>query len=107
MFTKQTVPLTIADYKHILEYYHATIPTTNREIKLAAERLMNEKMCRCIKRIQTDKESTAIAVCTNSIFNSKGLRRGSFRCGKKNNKQHIVFTKAKRTNQKTKTKRAK
>ena len=74
--------LTNNDYKHILEYYKISIPKSKRLLKINAEKIMSEKLCRCIKKIApTEKnESRAIGICTKTIFNKKGYTRGKFKC---------------------------
>jgi hypothetical protein len=73
--------LTTTDYKKILEYYNILIPKSSRLIKAAAEKILAEKLCRCIKKVGKDKdEGRAIGICTKTIFNSKGYTRGKFKC---------------------------
>ena len=40
-----------ADYKKILEYYEKPIPKSKRLLKMSAEKIMSEKLCRCIKKV--------------------------------------------------------
>jgi hypothetical protein len=75
--------LSNSDYIQILKYYKISIPSTNKKIKLEAEKILAEKLCRCIKKIKIKPESRAIGVCTRSIFNKKNLVRGKFNCTKK------------------------
>ena len=56
------------DYKKILEYYKQPIPTSKREIKLNAEKILASKLCRCIKKIEPSNESKSIGICTKTIF---------------------------------------
>jgi hypothetical protein len=73
------------DYKQILEFYNLPIPRTSSLIKTEAEKILSDKLCRCIKKLEPIKESRAIGICTKTIFNRKGLTRGKFNCkGKKN-----------------------
>ena len=73
------------DYKQILEFYNLPIPKTSRLIKTEAEKILAEKLCRCIKKLEPMNESRAIGICTKTILNRKGLTRGKFNCkGKKN-----------------------
>ena len=77
--------LSINDYKQILEFYNLPIPKTSSLIKTEAEKILTDKLCRCIKKLEPIKESRAIGICTKTIFNRKGLTRGKFNCkGKKN-----------------------
>ena len=68
------------DYKLILEYYKKPIPKSSRLLKLHANKILSEKLCRCIKKIETKNESIAIGICTKTIFNRKGYTRGKFKC---------------------------
>ena len=78
--------LTKKDHIKILEFYNITIPKTVGEIKEAVDKIMATKLCKCIK------SGNAIASCTKSIFKSKGLTRGAFRCRKN---RTVRFTKMK------------
>ena len=82
--------LTIKDYKSILEFYKNPIPKSKRLLKLNAEKLLISKLCRCIKKVDKDSESRAIGICTKTIINNKGFKRGKFTCKKK---QSIVHKK--------------
>jgi len=77
--------LNINDYKQILEYYKKDIPKSSRLIKNVAEKILSEKLCRCIKKLDTGNEGRAIGICTKAVINRKGLTRGKFNCrGKRN-----------------------
>ena len=82
--------LTINDYKHILEFYKKPMPKSKRLLKQQAEKLLAEKLCRCIKKIDKQNESRAIGICTKTIINNKGFTRGKFTCKKK---QTIILKK--------------
>ena len=41
---------------------------------------MAEKLCKCIKKLDPEFEEKAIAICSNTIFNNKNLKRGKFSC---------------------------
>jgi hypothetical protein len=69
-----------ADYTKILEYYQKPIPKSKRLIKITAEKIMSEKLCRCIKKVDKENETRAIGICTKTIFNKKGYTRGKFKC---------------------------
>ena len=73
------------DYIAILNYYKKPIPKSKRLLKMNAEKILREKLCRCIKKIEPSNEARSIGICTKSIFNRKGLTRGKFSCtGKRN-----------------------
>ena len=71
------------DYNKILEFYNKSIPKSNRLLKIQAEKLLANKLCRCIKKINKVNESRAIGICTKTIINNKGFTRGKFTCKKK------------------------
>ena len=72
------------DYKNILDYYKIPIPKSNILLKQIAEQILAEKLCKCIKQVDSRNEAKSIGICTKNIFNKKGLTRGSFKCkGKK------------------------
>ena len=68
-----------ADYKKILEYYEMSIPKSKRLLKMSAEKIMSEKLCRCIKKVGLPEERS-IGICTKTIINAKGYTRGKFKC---------------------------
>ena len=71
-----------SDYIKILNFYKMDIPSTYKEIKLNAEKILAEKLCRCIKKVDIENEARAIGICTKTIINRKGLKRGKFKCKK-------------------------
>jgi hypothetical protein len=87
------------DYIKILNYYDINISPkdSSKTIKHKAETILAEKLCKCIKKVKnsdsvnasgddktsSESESKAIAICSNSIFEKKGLERGLFDCKKK------------------------
>jgi hypothetical protein len=89
--------LTNNDYKKILEYYNKPIPKSKRLLKNQAEKLLANKLCRCIKKVDKENEARSIGICTKTIINNKGFTRGKFTCKKK---QTINLSKTK--NNKTK-----
>jgi hypothetical protein len=91
--------LTNNDYKRILEFYNKSIPKSKRLIKIHAEKLLATKLCRCIKKIDKENEVRSIGICTKTIINNKGLKRGKFTCKKK---ETINLKKKKNTTRKNK-----
>ena len=87
--------LTNKDYISILKYYNKNIPKSKILIKNQAEKIMAQKLCKCIKKVDPIYEAKSIGICTKSIFNRKGLTRGQFQCKKT---QSVKF---KKTNNKT------
>lgn len=90
--------LTINDYKHILEFYKKPIPKSKRLLQTQAEKLLAEKLCRCIKKVDKKNEARAIGICTKTIINNKGFTRGKFTCKKKQtiNLKKIISTRKNR-----------
>jgi hypothetical protein len=93
--------LTNKDYVSILKYYNMDIPKSKRLLKKHAEKIMAEKLCKCIKKIDLINESKSIGICTKTIFNRKGFTRGQFECKKK---QSVKFRKTYKFTNKSKNK---
>ena len=75
------------DFINILKFYkidHHSNDSLN-SIKIKAEKIIGEKLCSCIKKVDPNlsDESKAIAICTNSILNKKGLNLNKFSCKKR------------------------
>ena len=79
------------DYIKILNFYNKPIPNSKRLIQKHAEKILAEKLCRCIKKLDPVNEARSIGICTKTIFNNKGYTRGKFSCKKK---QHVSFRKS-------------
>jgi hypothetical protein len=76
--------LTNKEYKKILDYYNKPIPYSKSLLKKHAENILAEKLCRCIKKLDPEKEARSIGICTKTVINRKGYTRGKFQCkGKK------------------------
>lgn len=83
--------LTSIDYRHILEFYRKPLPKSDRLLKLQAEKLLANKLCRCIQKVGKHiPEQIAIGTCTKTVINNKGFTRGQFKC---RNKQTIKLYK--------------
>lgn len=85
--------LTTKDYINILKYYKLSIPKSKKLLKKQAEKIMAEKLCKCIKKINPENEPKSIGICTNTIFNRKGFTRKTFQCKKT---QSVKFIKTKK-----------
>jgi len=88
--TLNSKSLTKRDYEKILDYYKIKIPSSVKLMREKADKILSEKLCRCIKKVDTIIEAKAIGVCTKNIFNRKGLTRGKFNC---KGKQNITYKK--------------
>ena len=84
--------ITINDYKHILEFYNKPIPKSQILIKKQGQHILATKLCRCIKKVDVKNEARSIGICTKTIINNKGYRRGKFSC---KNKPQIILSKKK------------
>lgn len=82
--------LTNSDYVSILNYYKMPIPSSKSKIKTHAESIMSDKLCRCIKKVDDTDEAKSIRICTKSIFQNRGYKRGKFGCKKK---KYLTFKK--------------
>ena len=87
----RSLKLTTQDYIKILEYYNLNIPKSKRQLKHNAEKILRDKLCKCIKKVEPENESRSIGICTKSVINSKGLKRGKFSCT--GTRRTIVLTK--------------
>lgn len=94
--------LTKDDHRQILEYYHQPVPYSARIAKIQAEKILSTKLCRCIKKADRRNEKRAIGICTKSIINRKGFKRGAFRC---KTRSKIVLYKGTRTRRRRGTRR--
>jgi hypothetical protein len=80
MSNKLTNKLSNKDYINILKFYKMNIPKSRQLLKIQAEKIMAEKLCKCIKKLDTEFEEKSIAICSKTIFNNKKLKRGQFSC---------------------------
>jgi len=87
--------LTKKDYVSILKFYNMQIPKSNRLIKKNAEKILADKLCKCIKSVdpKIKNEPRAIGICTKTIFNNKGYTRGKFKC---KDKKYVSLKKTKK-----------
>ena len=85
--------ITDKDYKKILKFYKINIPKSKRTLKNKAEKILAIKLCRCIKKVGLKNEGKSIGICTKTIFNSKSLTRGKFKC---KSKQSVTFSKTRK-----------
>jgi hypothetical protein len=93
MSSSSSFKITKNDYIKILKYYNLNIPSKTEDIKKTAEKILSEKLCKCIKKVSPLNEAKSIGVCTRTIFNRKGLTRGKFKC---TDKKYVFFSKTKR-----------
>lgn len=87
--------LNMDDYRQILEYYKKEIPKSKRLLKTNAEKILSEKLCKCIKKLDPENEARSVGICTKTIFNRRGFTRGKFNCKRK---RSITIRKYKKRN---------
>lgn len=97
--------LTKNDYVKILNYYKMPIPKSYKILKNQAEKVLAEKLCRCIKSVDINDEKKSIGICTRNIFKNKGLSRGSFKCKTHQSVSIKKYKNTKKTTKKTKKNR--
>ena len=96
--------LTNKDYIKILKIYKNTIPKSKRLLKIRAEKIITQKLCKCIKKLEPTFKTASIGICTKNVLNNKGYTRSNnFSCRKKTK---ITLKKIDKTN-KSKTFRKK
>ena len=95
--------LTKNDYVNILKFYKLQIPKSSRLIQKNAEKIMAQKLCKCIKAVDVKDEPKSIGICTKTIFNSKGYTRGKFKC---RDREKVSFRKTMKIKSKKKTRRS-
>jgi hypothetical protein len=80
--------LTKKEYEVVLNYYNLPYKKSDnaRNIKQKAEKVLADKLCRCIKKVsrkrRTKSENRSIPICKKSILLSKGLTDAGFKCKK-------------------------
>ena len=99
--------LSTSDYKKILKFYKLSVPKNKKSIEKKANKIIADKFCSCIKKVQQKfrEEGIAIGICTNSVINRKGYKRGNFKCKKR--RTINLHKGGKRRKKKTRKKRGK
>ena len=84
--------LTEKDYKLILKYYNINTENLSKtDIQEQAESILAQKMCRCIKKVDSYNsrnnnklsESNIISICKKSVLGNKNIKNYRFTCKKK------------------------
>lgn len=73
------------DFKKILKFYKLSIPKTRKKIKKKAIKTLTDKYCSCLNKVKRKSKTNGreIGICTSSVINKKGFKRGKFTCKKK------------------------
>ena len=66
------------DYKKINKFYKSKKHTRKNALKT-----ISRKFCSCVEKVKTKKKGEAIGICTKSVINRKGFKRGKFSCKRK------------------------
>ena len=73
--------------KQIITYYKKSVPKTTPAQKRKAHSLLGEKLCKCIKKVQSNEKGAKLkdkkapyAICISSILKRKGLKVRKFKC---------------------------
>ena len=74
--------MTKSDYEKILSFYKMPIANlSTHELKRKAEDILATKLCKCIKAVERKVgNQNAIALCTASVFEKKGLKYFDMSC---------------------------
>lgn len=83
--------ITNNDYKKILLFYNQKINKSAKTNKKNAEKILANKLCKCIKSFKLSSELKSIRICTSKIFKNKGLKRGKFTCKKRKTVKFIKY----------------
>lgn len=83
------------DYLSILSFYNLPVPkhksgnVNYKKVKIQAENILADKLCRCIKKVAKSPkpskraEARASAICAESVFKKKNLKYNRFKCKKR------------------------
>jgi hypothetical protein len=106
--------LSPTDYLNIMKFYKINVSNMGKkEIKMVAEDILANKLCKCIKKITPllKKEQNAIAVCKKSVLHRKQIKSFGFRCKKRarfipknGTNKNLAKYKTRRVNNKRRTK---
>jgi len=83
--TRKKKQLSLSDYRKILKFYKLPMPKNASNIRKKGDKIIAKKFCSCIKKVRAKfkKEGIAIGICTKSVINRKGYKRGKFKCKKR------------------------
>jgi hypothetical protein len=59
------------DYINILKYYNIPIPKTNAQLKLQAEHVMSNYLCRCITTVDIKDKRKYLQICKNKTLKKR------------------------------------
>lgn len=71
------------DYLEILRFYNInSFGLKLGELRDISNKILANKLCRCIKKVNSANETKSISICKNSILTKKNLKVGHFKCNK-------------------------
>lgn len=79
---QHSMTITKTDYEKILSYYKIPFENlSNHDLKLTAENILATKLCKCVNAVERKAGTqNAIAMCTSSVFEKKGLKYFDMSC---------------------------
>lgn len=85
--------LTKNDYINLLEFYNVKYKKNNsyKNLKKLGEKILANKLCKCIKSVDKRNENKSIAICRSKIFKNRNITFRKFTC--KRNKKIIGLNK--------------
>ena len=84
----EILQLTHDDYKKVLKYYNYSLPKNYNKTKKIAEKLLNNKLCKCIQKVKR-----SLRTRNKSIKNSESLRNSVGICKKSVlHKKILIYT---------------
>jgi hypothetical protein len=92
--------LTKRDYKKITKFYKSKKHTRKNALKT-----ISRKFCSCVEKVKAKNKGESIGICTKSVINRKGFKRGKFSCKRKPSIQ--LYKGGKRRKKKTRKRRRK
>lgn len=72
------------DYLDILKFYDIKYSKlSQKNVKLVAEKILAEKLCRCYKKVSKTTTENPLAICRSSVLKRKNLKNYNLSCKKR------------------------
>lgn len=90
----EILQLTHDDYKKVLKYYNYSLPKNYNKTKKIAEKLLNNKLCKCIQKVKrslrtrnksiknSESLRNSVGICKKSVLHKKNIDLYHFKCDK-------------------------
>ena len=90
----EILQLTHDDYKKVLKYYNYSLPKHYNKTKKIAEKLLNNKLCKCIQKVKrslrtrnksiknSESLRNSVGICKKSVLHKKNIDLYHFKCDK-------------------------